>query len=93
MKTKTKIIGLCAVAVVLIGVVLACVFVLKPKKEFSVLDQSGEAIATFEKWYTLEEPKMVYCDVVITEATEILAEKYKCSTSYGYNEYRREWRI
>lgn len=78
MKTKTKIIGLCAATVVLIGIVLICIFALKPKKEFSVLDQSGNVIASFEKWYTLEDPKMVYCDAIVTEASELLAEKYQC---------------
>ena len=80
MKKKTKIIGLCVVVIVLIVVTLICIFALKPKKEISVYDQSGEVIATFEKQYTLEDSKMVYCDVAVTEATEILSVKYKCST-------------
>ncbi len=80
MKRKTKIIGLCIAAIALIGVIVICILLQKPQKKFTVFDQTGEAIATFEKWYTLEDYKMVYCDVAVTEAAEILSEKYQCST-------------
>lgn len=80
MKKRTKIIGLCVAVIALIGIILICIFALRPQKEFSVYDKSGEVIATFKQWYTLEDSKMVYCDVAITEASEILSEKYKCST-------------
>lgn len=79
MKKRTKIIGLCVAVIVLIAVILICVFALKPKKEFAVYDKSGKVIATLEKWYTLEDFKLVYCDVAITQASEILSEKYNCS--------------
>lgn len=85
MKKKTKIIGLCVAVIALVGIIFICIFALKPKKEFEVLDQSGEVIATFDKWYTLEEPEMVYCDVAVSEASEILAEKYNCSVEKAKN--------
>ena len=77
MKRKTKIISLCVAVTVI--VILICILVLKPKREFTVYNQSGEVIATVEEGYTLDDSTMVYCDVAITEAAEILSEKYECS--------------
>lgn len=85
MKKKTKIIGLCVAVISLIGIILICIFALKPPKEFSVYNQSGEVIATFEKWYTLEEHQMVYCDAAVTEAAKILSDLYNCSIEKAKN--------
>jgi len=85
MKRKTKIIVLCVAAIVLIGIILICIFAFKPRKKFAVYDKSGEVIATVEKRYTLEESKMIYCDVAITQASKILSERYKCSVEKARN--------
>ncbi len=79
MKKKTKIICFCVVGLVLIGVIVGVVLWAQPKKEIAIYDKSGELIAKLQKNYELDQFKIPYCDVAISEATQIIAAKNECS--------------
>lgn len=85
MKKRKKIIWLCAGVLILIGIILFFIFGSKPKEEISILNKTGETIAAVRQYYTVEDGKMAYCDAVIQEATEIVAQKNQCSLKKAKN--------
>lgn len=81
MMIRKKGVWICAGILIIIGIVLLLVLGSKPKEEISILNQEGELIATVQQYYTVEDSKMVYCDVVIQEAADVVARQYQCSLS------------
>ncbi len=79
MKIKKKQLYFIAAGVAVVCIVVLGILLLFPKKNLSLLDQSGREVIQVTKKYDFSDHKMAYFDMAITEATQILAKQKDCS--------------